>query len=682
MNDSLRQLLSRVASVPVDTIPSDAPLSIMARTVGYRLRRLKRDEIQLDSLTHHLLAATEQGEPLAIVPTARGPIRMSVDQPDRLFTAADLVHLQTDVFALYAIFPPHALRLRHVIRFMAQRVKREIVQLGGVAIGAGALSLLIPLMTGHLFETAIPLQDHGQLFLVAVLLAMGAIGLALFQLIRELLSLRIQGRLRDEATFALWDRLMSLSPSFVRPFTAGDLVERLNGFAAVQNLFTDGLVTLFLAGLLCLFNGVFMAQIDVRLAALATVLTLVAMVVSLIVGLLQVRFIRKAVTLQGHTTSYTLQVLNGLAKLKSGGALERAYAEWVHRVEQHRHVVLRARTIRSVGLTFNGAYPILASMVIFAIVWREARLDAAHFMAFNVAYTQFLITGLQLAGVVIQAVATWPVYERLVPLLAEPIERSITGQRLETLKGHIQVEHVTFAYGSRRVLEDVSLEITPGAFVALVGAYGSGKSTLLRLLLGFETPQEGTITYDGVPLERLDLESIRRQWGVVLQNGQVLAGDLYQNINIFGDISLDNAWEAARLAGLADDIHAMPMGLFTYVGEGGVNLSGGQRQRLLLARALAAKPRVLFLDEATSALDEKIQTEVIANLASLQITRFVIAHRLSTVRQADWIYVMDQGRIVEQGTFDDLVEHGGVFARLMQAGGEDTEGHSQLDVPS
>lgn len=673
MPDAVRQILARAVSLPLETIPQDVPLTIMVRAVGYRLRRLKRDEIQLDSLTHVLLTANQQGEPAALVPSPRGPLLITADQREKPASAEDMATLQPDVFALYAIFPAHPLRLRDVLTFMARRVQREMGQLGGIAIGAGALSLLIPLMTAHLFEAAIPLQERGQWVLVGVLLMIGAVGLALFQLIRELLTLRIQGRLRDEATFALWDRLLSLSPSFVRPFTAGDLVERLNGFASLQSLFVDGLVTLLLAGLLCLFNAIFMAQMDGRLAALAVVLTLIAVAVSLVVGLLQVRFIRQAAHLQGHTTSYTLQVLNGLAKLKSGGALDRAYAEWVHRVEQHRRVVMHARTLRSIGVTFSGAYPILASMLIFAIVWRDAQLDAGRFVAFNVAYTQFLITSLQLAGVVIQAVATWPLYERLAPLLKEPVERSITGKRLESLKGHIKVDHVSFAYGAQRILDDVSLEIAPGAFVALVGAYGSGKSTLLRLLLGFETPATGTIAYDDVPLDTLDLESIRRQWGVVLQNGQVLAGDLYQNINIFGDVSLDQAWEAASLAGLADDIHAMPMGLFTYVGEGGVNLSGGQRQRLLLARALAAKPRILFLDEATSALDEKIQTEVISNLASLSITRFVIAHRLSTVRKADWIYVMDQGRIVEQGTFDELVVHGGVFARLMQAGGDNTD---------
>jgi ABC-type bacteriocin/lantibiotic exporter with double-glycine peptidase domain len=401
--------------------------------VGYRLRRLKRDEVRLDSLTHALLAANQQGEPLAIVPTPRGPMMIGADQLERPITAEILAHLQPDVFALYAIFPAHPLRLRNVMEFMARRVQREIVQLGGVAVGAGALSLLIPLMTTHLFETAIPLQDRGQWMMVAALLVIGAVGLALFQLIRELLSLRIQGRLRDEATFALWDRLLSLSPSFVRPFTAGDLVERLNGFDALQTLFADGLVTLFLAGLLCLFNGVFMAQIDSRLAVIAVLLTLVAIVVSLVAGLLQVRFIRQVAGLQGQTAAYTLQILNGLAKLKSGGALERAYTQWVQRVEHQRRVVLRARTLRSVSLTFNGAYPILASMLIFAIVWQDARLDAGRFIAFNVAYTQFLITGLQLAGVVIQTVATWPLYERLAPLLAEPVERSITGTRLDSL---------------------------------------------------------------------------------------------------------------------------------------------------------------------------------------------------------------------------------------------------------
>ncbi len=669
MPDSLRQVLAWATSIPLDTIPGDTPLPLMARSVGYRLRRLKRDDIRLDSLTHALIAADEHGAPLAIRPTLRGPRMIGADLQERPISAADLAHLQTDVFALYATLPPYSLRLRHVITFIVARVRSEIVQLGGVAVGAGIMSLLIPTMTAHLFETAIPLQDRGQWAVVAVLLLIGAVGLALFQLIRELLTLRIQGRLRDEVTFALWDRLLSLSPAFVRQFAAGDLMERLNSLETLQTLFVEGLVTLFLAGLLCLFNGVFMAQIDAHLAGTAILLTVIAIAVSLVVGLLQMRFIRQAAALQGLISAYTLQILNGLAKLKAGGALERAYRQWVHRIEQHREIVLRAQTLRSIGLTFNGAYPILVSLIIFTIVWQEHRLDAGRFLAFNVSYTQFLLTALQLAGVVIQAVAVWPIYERLAPLLAAPIERSTGGQRLHAMQGHIQVDHVSFSYGTQRVLEDISLEVPEGAFVALVGAYGSGKSTLLRLLLGFEQPQAGTIAYDGVPLDTLDLESVRRQWGVVLQNGQVLAGDIYQNINIFGQATLEDAWDAVQLAGLAEDIQAMPMGLFTYIGEGGANLSGGQRQRLLLARALASKPRILFLDEATSALDERIQTEIMANLADLRITRFVIAHRLSTIRHADCIYVIEAGHIVEYGTYDKLMGQAGVFAHLVYAGG-------------
>lgn len=667
MTEALRQILAHVAQISPEMIPVDVPLPTMARKIGYRLRRLKRDEIQLDRLIHPLIAANDQGAPLAILPSPRGPVMIEADQAPHAFSPDDFKRLQPDLFALYTIFPAHPLRLWHVLRFITQRIKHEIPQLGFIAIGAASMSLLIPLLTAYLFESVIPLQDRRQWIVTAVLLGIGIVGLSLFQLIRELLTLRIQGRLRDEVTFALWDRLVSLSPAFIRRFAAGDLIERLNGIERLQSVFVDGLVTLFLAGMLCLFNGLFMARVALQLAFLAMLLTFVAMSVSLIVGLLQVRFIRQAAALQGRTAAYTLQVLNGLAKLKAGGALERAYRQWVQRVDQQRHIVIRTRTLHSIGLTFNGTYPILVALIIFTVVWREARLDVAAFVAFNVAYTQFLLTALQLTGVAIQTVATWPLYERLAPLLTEPVERSIGGQQLETLQGHIQMQHVSFSYGSQHILKNITLDVPPGAFVALVGAYGSGKSTLLRLLLGFDSPQEGTIMYDAVPLESLDLEAIRRQWGVVLQNGQVLAGDLYQNINIFGQVTLDEAWEAARLAGLSEDIEAMPMGLFTYVGEGGANLSGGQRQRVLLARALASKPRILFLDEATSALDETVQTEIMANLASLHITRFVIAHRLSTIQKADMIYVLDQGQIMEQGTFETLMTHKGVFASLVQA---------------
>jgi ABC-type bacteriocin/lantibiotic exporter with double-glycine peptidase domain len=219
---------------------------------------------------------------------------------------------------------------------------------------------------------------------------------------------------------------------------------------------------------------------------------------------------------------------------------------------------------------------------------------------------------------------------------------------------------------SALILDQVSIKAEPGEFIALVGPSGSGKSTLLRLLLGFDVPESGTVTYDGQDLAGLDVHAVRRQLGVVLQNSRLMSGSIFENISSSALITMDEAWEAARLSGLADDIAAMPMGMHTMVSEGGTNLSGGQRQRLLIARALALRPRILLFDEATSALDNRTQAIVSESLDRLKVTRVVVAHRLSTIRNADRIYVLQTGRLVQQGTFAELAEQPGLFNQLIK----------------
>ena len=217
------------------------------------------------------------------------------------------------------------------------------------------------------------------------------------------------------------------------------------------------------------------------------------------------------------------------------------------------------------------------------------------------------------------------------------------------------------------VLEDLSLNIHPGEYLAIVGTTGCGKSTLLRLLLGFETPQKGYIHYDRKDLSRVDLKSLRRRIGTVMQDGKLLWGDIFSNISVSNPtMTLDDAWEAAEVAAIADDIRAMPMGMYTIISDGQGGISGGQRQRLLIARALAGKPRILFFDEATSALDNITQKKVSDAIDGLKCTRVVIAHRLSTIRNCDRIVVLDQGRIAEEGTYETLIEKNGLFAELVK----------------
>jgi len=272
----------------------------------------------------------------------------------------------------------------------------------------------------------------------------------------------------------------------------------------------------------------------------------------------------------------------------------------------------------------------------------------------------------QLVSVLSSSLVVIPLYERAKPILETAPEVDAAKTKPKTLRGDIEVSHVVFRYepAGRPILSDLSIHIAPGEFVALVGDSGAGKSTLLRLLLGFEMPESGTVYYDGQDLRELDVRALRRRIGVVLQDDKPSAGSLFDNIAGCANLSLDEAWEAARMVGLEEDIKAMPMGMQTVVPPGWSGFSGGQIQRLLIARALARRPGILFFDEATSALDNNAQAVVSQSIESLKVTRLVIAHRLSTVLGADRIYALRQGQVVEAGTFKELMAKEGYFYEL------------------
>jgi len=335
-----------------------------------------------------------------------------------------------------------------------------------------------------------------------------------------------------------------------------------------------------------------------------------------------------------------------------------------------RRLQMRVRSISNSYATFNAAFPTITSIVIFALIARStaagAVMKTGDFVAFMSGFTACLSAALQMGGSLIAILGVLPQYELAKPILETPPEAGSEKTEAPTLRGRIDVEHVTFRYtpDGPPILDDVSLQITAGEFVALVGPSGSGKSTLLRMLLGFETPASGVVCYDGQDLQTLDPGSVRRQLGVVLQSGRLVPGDLMTNIIGCTTATVAEAWEAARAAALERDIRAMPMGMHTAITEGGGQISGGQRQRVLIARAVVARPRVIFFDEATSALDNAMQSVVTRNLAALGATRIVVAHRLSTIVDADTIVVLEKGRVVESGCYDELVARGGLFASL------------------
>jgi len=290
------------------------------------------------------------------------------------------------------------------------------------------------------------------------------------------------------------------------------------------------------------------------------------------------------------------------------------------------------------------------------------------FLAFFTAFGQSMGAVGAWASSVSEGLIAIPQLTRLKPLMSGVSEVSEDRKPPGELSGAVEFSRLTFRYVPHGppVLDNISLRIAPGEYVAIVGPSGSGKSSLFRLLLGFERPESGAVFFDGKAIDTLDISAVRRQLGVVLQNGTLATGSIYENICGGIQLPLEQAWEAARLAGLEDDIKAMPMGMHTVVSEGLSTLSGGQRQRVMIARAVARRPRILLFDEATSALDNQSQAIVSRTLGNLNVTRVVIAHRLSTVRQVDRIIVVVDGKIVQSGSFAELSSTPGTFASFAQ----------------
>jgi ATP-binding cassette subfamily C protein len=428
--------------------------------------------------------------------------------------------------------------------------------------------------------------------------------------------------------------------------------------------------------LFALLNLGLLLYYSVKLALIAIVVALVAIAVTSVSGIFLLRKTRPLLELQGTIFGQTVQLINGISKLRVAGAEERAFASWSKNYSRQVKLNLSTQYIEDGVVLFNTVMPTLTSGVLFwftiqllteAQTSGNAGLSIGTFLAFNTAFGTFIRGATDLSNTAIGVLQVVPQWKRAQPILETIPEVDLSKADPGTLKGRITVDHVTFRYRNDGplTLDDVSISAEPGEYIALVGGSGSGKSTLFRLLLGFETSESGTIYYDGQDLSGLDVNAVRRQMGVVLQSGRIMSASIFDNIASGAQITLDEAWEAARASGLADDIATMPMEMHTVISEGGGNLSGGQRQRLLIARALVLKPQILLFDEATSALDNRTQAIVSESLERLQVTRIAIAHRLSTIRNAHRIYVLQAGRVVQQGSFEDLASQEGLFAQLM-----------------
>ncbi|MET3131145.1 NHLM bacteriocin system ABC transporter ATP-binding protein [Oxalobacteraceae bacterium GrIS 1.11] len=667
----VRQGIGFRAAPPAGATRHD-PVKGIAQASGVRTRKVTLKGRWWRKDNGPLLAFLEQSrDAYALLPIRGGGYeaidpdtgtRSTVDA-DFAATLAPFAHM------FYAGLPAKQLTLPDILRFVSFGLGPDIRTVAAIGLASALLGMAVPLASGHLFNDVFPAAERGRMVQVVALLFIASVVTLLFEATRALAMLRIEGRAGSDLQAAVWDRVLALPVPFFRDYSAGDLATRINGINEIRQALSGTVISSVVSGVFSVLNIFLLFYYSVRLAAVAILLVLLAVLVNLALGYLSVDIRRRSADVNGKVAGLVLEYLIGITKLRITGSESRAFANWASGFADQKRLALRAGGLANMSGVFGAAFPLVANSALFASIAlagnETPRLSTGDFIAFSAAWTIFLASTLALVRSAIDLLGIASTFQRTRPILDALPEVDRGKAYPGTLAGAIELSNISFSYAPEApVLDNVSMSIRPGEFVALVGASGSGKSTLLRLMLGFEQPALGGIYYDEHNLADVDVGAVRRQLGVVLQSGRLMSGDIMSNILGATSLTLADAWEAARACGLEDDINAMPMGMHSVISDSDGTLSGGQRQRLLIARAIVNKPRIVFFDEATSALDNRSQAIVSASMERLRATRVVIAHRLSTIINADRIYVLDKGKIVQCGSYQQLIGQDGLFAEL------------------
>ena len=653
------------------------PIEAIARASRIRIRRVILRDYWWKKDNGPLLAYTrEDNRPVALLPMGVGQYevldpesgkRVPVNGNNASFVAPM-------AYMFYRSFPDQAIKALDLLQFTLRGRSKELITLMLTGVAAAVLGMVTPQATAILIDNAIPDADRGLLGQVGLGLLAASFGSAIFQVAQGLATLRLQTISEATSQAAVWDRLLNLRISFFQQYSTGDLISRASAISEIRNRLSGTVMQTLFTSFFSLLNLGLLFIYDAQLALVPLGVALTAMIVTTTSGILTRRKLRPLQHLAGEIFGLTVQLIGGVSKLRVAGAENRAFAYWAKYYTQQIKLVLSTQLMEDLLNVFNTILPTLSQMIIFVVAVQSITksqsgqgLSTGTFLAFNTAFGTFITGATDLSNTLINILEIGILWERTQPILEATPELDLSKADPGRLSGQLKLDHVSFRYrqDGPLILDNITIQANSGEFIALVGPSGSGKSTIIRLLLGFETSENGTIYYDGQDLSGLDISAVRRQLGVVLQNGRINSASMFDNIASGALVTMDEAWEAANMAGFADDIEAMPMGMHTVISEGGTNLSGGQRQRLLIARALVLKPRLLIFDEATSALDNRTQSIVSESIDELRVTRIVIAHRLSTIRNADRIYVLEAGRVVQQGTFEELLNQEGLFANLM-----------------
>lgn len=665
--------------LPPQAVTVDEQLEYRLRPFGIMRREVELDKGWYRNAVGPMLGTfKEDGSAVALIPNrfsgysyydAAKDKRVKIGRKNEgLFNA--------EAICFYKPLPLKSLGVADLLKFSAEQLSTSdvVLYIGMMAVSA-LLGLLSPLFTKWLFGSVLQSGSTRVLLALAGFMVCFSVCTLFTSAFQSLINARVGIKQNIAVQAAVMSRIMSLPATFFRDYTSGELTQRS---VYVQSLCSTLMNTVGTVGLTSLFSLIYIGQIFTfapALAAPSLIITVLTTAVTLITTFMQVKITREKMLLSSKTSGMTYSMITGVQKIKLAGAEKRMFSRWAKQYAKEAALEYNPPAFLKLSQTVNLAVTLIGGIVLYYLAVKSG-VTVENYYAFNASYGVVSGAFASLAGVAAALANIRPSLEMAKPIMEAEPEVSDGREIVTSLKGGIELSNVSFRYDDSmpNVIDGLSLKIRPGEYVAIVGATGCGKSTLLRLLLGFEKPQKGAIYYDRKDVSRVDLKSLRQKIGTVLQDGRLFSGDIFSNIVIAApQLTLEDAWKAAEIASIADDIRKMPMGMHTLVSEGQGGISGGQRQRIMIARAVAPNPKILLFDEATSALDNVTQKKVSEAIDSLNCTRLVVAHRLSTIRHCDRIIVLDGGKIVEDGTYEELIEKNGYFADLVSRQRQDTD---------
>lgn len=576
--------------------------------------------------------------------------------------------ISSDAICFYKPFPLRELTAKDLLKYIAGTLSvTDCLMIAAATLAVSLIGMLSAYANNLIFSRVVT-GGRMSLFYAAIVLLVGiTISTQLIDIAKSLITSKIQTKMSVAVESASMMRVLSLPAEFFKRYSSGDLASRVRRINALCSSISSIVLT---SGLSSVFSLVYVGQIFHYAPALAIpsiAVLLATMLIFAVSSVLQLKSLNREMECSAKESGFVFSLLSSIQKIKLAGAEKRAFAKWAHLYRSTAKCRYNPNTLIKISEALITSISFAGTAVIYFFAVRS-KVSVAEYMAFDVAYGMVSGALLSITMMSMDVAQIKPTLNIIKPILKTVPEISQGKKVVTRLSGGIELTNVSFRYSENMplVIDNLSLKIRPGQYVAIVGTTGCGKSTLMRLMLGFETPQKGAVYFDGKDLSSLDLKSLRRNIGTVMQNGKLFSGDVFSNIVISAPwLNMDDAWQAAEMSGIAEDIRNMPMGMHTIISEGSGGISGGQRQRLMIARAIAPKPRILIFDEATSALDNITQKTVSQSLDNLKCTRIVVAHRLSTIKQCDRIIVLDKGKIVEDGKFDDLIKLGGFFAELV-----------------